>query len=108
MSRYQEYYQQFVQEFLACQDDEKRKKLYRELSKKYHPDSNPGVDEDIFKAASNAFRDIEKGTIKSSTSSRRTEHSNYDSSQTTEEGYHQHFETEAEVDAAIHYFEQKR
>ena len=42
MSRYQEYYQQFVQEFLACQDDEKRKKLYRELSKKYHPDSKIG------------------------------------------------------------------
>ena len=108
MSRYQEYYQQFVQEFLACPNHEKRKELHRALSKKYHPDSNPGVDEDIFKAASNAFRDTEKGTIKSSASSRQTEHSNYDSSQTSEEGYHQHFETEAEVDAAIHYFEQKK
>lgn len=110
MNHYQEYYQQFVQEFLACQDDEKRKKLYRELSKKYHPDSNPGVDEDIFKAASNAFRDIEKGTIKSSTSSSQTTHSNDASwaSESAPRPCRQNFKTEAEVDAEIRYFEQRR
>lgn len=31
------------------------KKTYFTLSKKYHPDLNPGIDEDIFKALSNAW-----------------------------------------------------
>ena len=110
MNHYQEYYQKFVQAFSACQSEEEKKALHRKLAKEYHPDSNPGVDEDIFKAASNAFRDIEKGTIKSSASSSQTPHSN-DASWTSESAprpCRQNFKTEAEVDAEIRYFEQRR
>ena len=37
---------------------------YRQASKKYHPDLNPGIDEEYFKALASAYDDMKKNKVK--------------------------------------------
>jgi len=43
--------------FSDCDSVEKVKSLYRELAFKYHPDRNPGIDDNIIKSINNQYKE---------------------------------------------------
>lgn len=111
MNHYPEYYQEFVKAFSACQSEAEKKALYRKLAKEYHPDFHPGIDEDIIKAINDAFDHAEiKKKNNFTASSSQTTYSDDGSwaNEAAPRPCRQNFKTEAEVDAEIRYFEQRR
>lgn len=110
MEGYQKYYREFAHEFASCHSDRERKKLYRELVKKYHPDSNPNADMEIIKAVNDAFCHTESSQTKNGSyqEQRTATHSTSQTSDCAPRSCRTQFQNEAEVDAEIRYFEQKK